>query len=72
MEMEYPKSQNLAKFFRTIYSGPGELLGKSLPVKSKTFPIIYYDGSILCSKLKSLAFIVKEFILGQGRPPKSH
>jgi len=30
-------------FFASIFSGPGELLGKSRQIKSKAFPVIYYD-----------------------------
>ena len=65
------KRKKWREFFASIFSGPGELLGKTTQVKSKASPGIYKDCSILCKNFKTLALIVTEEMRGQERPLKS-
>ena len=57
--------------FASIFSGPGELLGKMTPVKSKARQGFFIDRSILCKNFMTLALIVTEEMHGQVRPLKS-
>ena len=65
------KRKKWREFFASIFSGPGELLGKTTQVKSKASPGIYKDCSILCKNFKTLALIVSEEMRRQKRPLKS-
>ena len=65
------KPQKRREFFAFIFSGPGELLGKTRQVKSKASPGIYKYCFILCKNFKTLALIVSEEMRGQNRPLKS-
>ena len=65
------KCQKWREFFASIFTGPGELLGKTTQVKSKAPPGIYKDCSILCKNFKTLALIVTEEVRGQERPLQS-
>ena len=66
------KRKKWREFFASIFSGPGELLGKTTQVKSKASPGIYKDCSILCKNFKTLALKITEEIRGQEGPVKSH
>ena len=65
------KRKKWREFFASIFSGPGELLGKTAQVKSKAPRAIYKDCSILYKNFKTLALIVTEEMRGQERPLKS-
>ena len=64
--------QNYRKIFASLFSGPGELLGKSPPGKSKPRFLFRIEHSILCKNFKTLALKVTEEIRGQEGPLKSH
>ena len=66
------KRKKWREFFASIFSGPGELLGKTAQIKSKTRRVIYNDSSLLCKNIRILAFIVTEELCRQERPLKSH
>ena len=66
------KCQKWREFFASIFSGPGELLGKSPPGKSNPLHAFIMEHSILCKKFKTLALKVTEEIRGQEEPLKSH
>ena len=65
------KRKKWREFFASIFSGPGELLGKITQVKLKASSGIYEDCSILCKNFKTLALIVTEEMCRQERPLKS-
>ena len=64
--------KNYHKIFASLFSGPGELLGKSPPGKSKPRFLFIIEHSILCKNFKTLALKVTEEIRGQEGPLKSH
>ena len=66
------KRKKWREFFASIFSGPGELLGKTTPVKSKARQGFFIDCSILCKNFKTLALKIMEEIRGQEGPLKSH
>ena len=58
--------RNQRKIFASLFSGPGELLGKSPPGKSKPRHVFIIEHSILCKNFKTLALKVTEEIASQN------
>ena len=56
------------KMFASLFSGLGELLGKSPPGKLKPGFLFIIEHSIMCKNLKTLALKITEEIRGQEGP----
>ena len=66
------KSPKLAQNFRILFSGPGELLGKSPPGKSMPRHVFIIEDSILRKIFKTIALKLTEEVRGQEGLLKSH